>query len=167
MGVASNRSYSSSYSHNGEASSITEKDGAKEVNLVVNITIIKSQMQEAEPEPEEKDEQSDSAPFTRDTGHAAEKRGVQNSKSISAEKDGAKAEAKAKFLEKETKKDSAKAKGRKGGKAKVKAGEEGYVYGKPVDFCEVSERWRDKSGCYCRPPSPAREESLEFVPTHL
>ena len=40
--VASNRSYSSSYSHNGEASSITEKDGAREVNLVVNITIIES-----------------------------------------------------------------------------------------------------------------------------
>ena len=106
--MASNRSYSSSYSHNGEASSITEEpqDGAKGVNLVVNITIIESHIQEAEPEPEEKDEQSDSKQFTRDAGLAAEKRGgVQKFSEKETKKDGAKADAEATFLEKETNED--------------------------------------------------------------
>ena len=29
-------------------------------------------------------------------------------------------------------------------------------YGKPVDFCTKSQRWRDARGRFCRPPSPAR-----------
>ena len=29
-------------------------------------------------------------------------------------------------------------------------------YGKPVDFCTKSSRWRDARGRFCRPPSPAR-----------
>ena len=38
----------------------------------------------------------------------------------------------------------------------TKAKQVEYQYGKPVDFCEVAQRWRDDKGRFCRQPSPAR-----------
>ena len=98
----------------------------------------RSQMQEAELE--EKDAQGDYGQFTKSVvekdgaeslllGNLGDGKPVEDSKSI-AEKDGAKASI--------AEKDGAKA------------------YGKPVDFCTKSQRWRDARGRFCRPPSPAR-----------
>jgi hypothetical protein len=111
-------------------------------DLVVSINISIKEMQEAELE--EKDAQGDHERFTMD---AAEKR-VQDSKPIT-EKDGAKAGAEVNLVGQT--KDGAKA------EAEVNLVKETkqVLYGKPVDFCERSGRWRDARGRYCRPPSPA------------
>ena len=126
-----------------DSKSITEEDGAKaeaKVNLVVNINIGNSQMQEVELE--EKDAQGDYEQFTID---AADQR-VADSKSIT-EKEGAKAEAEMNIV-KETK---------DGAEAEVILVKE-TGYGKPVDLCVKSRRWRDARGRFCRPPSPAAHQ---------
>ena len=41
-------------------------------------------------------------------------------------------------------------------KAKAKGKATEYQYGRPVDYCVASQRWRDARGRYCREPSPAR-----------
>jgi activator of HSP90 ATPase len=119
--------------------------GVQEV--VVRIKITTEQQEAKEAELKEKDEHGD---YTRGGGHAAEKR-VQNSKSITEEKDGAKAEAK------DGAKDAAE-KGVQNSKSITEKKDDAkkQVFGQPVDFCLISNRWRDAKGRYCRPPSPAR-----------
>ena len=143
-----------------DSKSITKKeDGAKaevSLNLVVNINIGRQVV-----DLEEKGAQGD---YEQSALGAAENR-VVDSKPIT-EKDGAVAEAKIEekeaqgdykqFTRDAAEKPVADSKSipekvqKEGGKAEVKK------YGKPVTWCERSQRWRDSRGRFCREPSPAR-----------
>jgi phosphopantothenate synthetase len=125
---------------------------------------------------EEKDAQGcDYEQFTSD---AAEKC-VQHSKSVT-QKDGANAEAEVNLVketkERQTKmkealatvnyieKDGAKVEAevnlvKETKKKQTKMKEAFAIYGKPETWCEVSHRWRDSRGRFCRPPSPAAASS--------
>ena len=137
--------------------------GAAEKRVVDSKPITEKDGAVAEAEIEKKETQGDyeQSPSAR----GAEEKRVVDSKPIT-EKDGAVAEAKIEekeaqgdykqFTRDAAEKPVADSKSipekvqKEGGKAEVKK------YGKPVTWCERSQRWRDSRGRFCREPSPAR-----------